>query len=182
MLDDWTLIDGKVIGDYRIFQLREVVSQSPQTGQNHHFFVLDAPDWVNIVPVTSEGQLVLIRQYRHGTESMMLEIPGGMVDREDDSSAAAARRELREETGYDADEWIHLGSMTPNPAFLNNQLHTYLALNAHKIGLPQLDGSEEIEIELVDLASIPELVLSGQINHALVIAAFYFFEHHKDRG
>ncbi len=179
MIESWKKRSSKLLGDYRIFQLRRDRSRSPRTGKEHDFYVLDTGDWINVVPITSDGQIVLIRQYRHGTEEVTLEIPGGMVDNADGSPRDSAERELLEETGYAADTFVHIGTVTPNPAILNNRCHTYLAINARPVGPPQLDGSEDIEFELIDQNAIPHLVVSGRITHALVIAAFYFYEQYK---
>jgi ADP-ribose pyrophosphatase len=179
MIEPWPIIDRESLGDYRIFSLRRDTSRSPQTGDDHHFFVLESPDWINVVPVTSDGQVVLIRQYRHGTEEVTLEIPGGMVDSSDSSPTETAKRELLEETGYSAREMILIGSVAPNPAFLDNHCYTYLALDARPVAKPQLDGTEDIEFELVKASQIPELVATKQITHSLVIAAFYFFEQYR---
>lgn len=176
MVEKWSKLESQVLGDYRVFRLRQETSRSPRTGREHSFFVLDTGDWINVVPITPEGKVVLIRQYRHGTEEVTLEIPGGMVDEKDGSPFEAARRELLEETGYAAEELVHIGTVTPNPAILNNRCHTFLAQNVRRVTSPQLDGSEDIELELVPGSAIPEMITSGQITHALVIAAFYFFE------
>lgn len=175
-IEYWRKIKSELIGDYTIFSLRRDTSRSPRTGLDHGFFVLDTVDWINIVPVTPEGRVVLIRQFRHGTEEVTLEIPGGMVDDSDLSPAAAAGRELLEETGYAAEEIVHIGTVTPNPAIQSNRCHTFLARDASPIATPHFDGTEDIEFELVDLAQIPNLITSGQISHALVIAAFYFYD------
>ena len=140
---------------------------------------MDTGDWINVVPVTPDNKIVLIRQFRHGVEEVTLEIPGGMVDESDESPMVSARRELLEETGYAADELIHIGTVTPNPAILNNRCHTFLARNARLVSVPHMDGSEDIQTDLVDAGEIPGLIMSGQINHALVIAAFYFYSQCK---
>lgn len=176
MIKKWPTVHNELLGDYRVFQLRKVASRSPLTGRTHPFFVLDTADWVNVIPITVQGEVILIRQYRHGTQEVTLEIPGGMVHEGDDSAMASGARELREETGYAADTLIHIGTVAPNPAILNNHCHTYLALGCMPVGPPQLEGTEDIALELAPLADIPALITSGQISHALVIAAFYFYE------
>jgi ADP-ribose pyrophosphatase len=182
MIEDWSRLDSQVLGDYRIFRLREDTSRSPRTGREHNFFVLETGDWTNVIPITQNGQVVLIRQYRHGIESVTLEIPGGMVGPDDDDPVEAAERELLEETGYRAEKLIHIGTMAPNPAILDNYLHTFLAEDARPVASPQPEGTEDIEFDLVDISDIPELIASGQINHALVIAAFYFFDQYRKRN
>ena len=175
MIANWKKLATRLIGDYRVFRLREDQSLSPRTGRAYTFYVLESPDWVNVVALTPAGQVVLIRQYRHGTEEVTLEIPGGMVDA-GESPATAAARELLEETGYEAEEIIPIGLVAPNPAILNNRCHTFLARNARPVRPPQFDGSEDIALELAPLETVPELVRSGRISHALVIAAFYHYE------
>lgn len=182
MVEDWEKLDSEEIANFRIFKMRRDKRRSPRTGKEHSFFVLESPDWVNVVPLTPDNQVVMIHQFRHGTAEVTLEIPGGMVDASDEDPAESVRRELLEETGYAADEIIHIGTVDPNPAFLNNQCRTYLALNAHYQQLPQLDGSEDIEVELVPLADVPGLIADGHITHSLVVAAFYHYDNYNKRS
>ena len=178
MVENWEKLSSEELADFRIFKLRRDTRRSPRTGTEHNFFVLQTPDWVNIIPLTPEGKVVMIHQFRHGTEQVTLEIPGGMVDASDDDPAESVRRELVEETGYAADEIIHIGMADPNPAFLDNQLHTYLALGARWQQPPDFDGAEDIAVEEVPLADVPGLIANGRISHALVITAFYHYENY----
>lgn len=181
MVQKWQKLASDKLADYRIFSVWRDKRLSPRTGREHDFFVLDSNDWINVIPVTAQGKIVLIHQFRHGTGQVTIEIPGGIVDIEDGDPAVAARRELMEETGYEAEAVIHIGSVEPNPAFLNNKCHTYLALNARWVQAPQFDGAEDIAVEEVDLADISEMTADGRIAHALVIAAFYHFNHYQAR-
>jgi len=182
MVKDWEKLNSEEIANFRIFKMRRDTRRSPRTGAEHSFFVLESPDWVNVVPLTSDGQVVMIHQFRHGTAEVTLEIPGGMVDAHEDDPAEAVRRELLEETGYAADEIIHIGTVDPNPAFLNNQCHTYLALNARWQQPPQFDGAEDIAVELVPIEDVAGLIGNGRISHALVVAAFYHYENYKKQS
>lgn len=177
MVENWEKLNTEPLADYRIFNMRQDTRRSPRTGNEHGFYVLEAPDWINVIPVTSEGNVIFIHQFRHGTERITLEVPGGMVDEADDDPGTAARRELLEETGYAAEEIIHIGSVEPNPAFLNNQCHSYLALNARWLQTPEFDGAEDIVVEEIPLTAVSQLITSGKISHALVICAFYHLEH-----
>jgi len=181
MVEAWKKLDSQQISDHRIFRIRQDRSLSPRTGESHTFFVLESGDWINVIPVTPQGRVVLIHQYRHGTEEVSLEIPGGMADDGDPSLLESARRELLEETGYEAVEIVLIGSVTPNPAFLTNRCHTFLALGSRPVRSPQFDGAEDIEVEEVDLSSIPALITSRKITHALVVAAFYHLERYQEQ-
>lgn len=172
----WRMLETERVYTTPIFDLHRRKSAHPRRGERN-FFVLEAPAWVNIIPLTRKREVVLVRQYRHGVSNFTLEIPGGMVDPEDPSPAQAAAREMREECGYDSGEIIELGQVHPNPAIQPNVCYSFLARNVRKVAEPHYDaaGSEETEVVTVPLAQIKELIASGKITHALVIAAFSFF-------
>jgi ADP-ribose pyrophosphatase len=174
MIQPWSLLQSAVIFTCRIFTLKKDSYRSPRTGKVHDFFVLDSPDWVNVIPVTPENEVILVRQYRLGTNQFSLEIPGGMLD-PGESPAEAATRELLEETGYAGDAPRQIGAVHPNPAINTNRCHTYLVRNAASRTQPRQDSTEDIEVQKVPLAQIPDLIREGRITHALVVAAFYYF-------
>jgi ADP-ribose pyrophosphatase len=174
----WEVISSKIEGDYRIFNLRIDRSVSPRTKRSHDFYVLESADWVNVIPLTARNEVVLVRQYRHGIRGLALEIPGGIVEK-GDSPEAAARRELMEETGYRDSAMVSLGLCHPNPAFLNNRCHMFLAKDVYPAGEQNQDEKEDIEVLLRPLDEIPNLIRNGGITHSLVVAAFYrlYMEH-----
>ncbi|MFH1278803.1 MAG: NUDIX hydrolase [Candidatus Eisenbacteria bacterium] len=175
MKRDWKTTETRPAGDFSIFTLRLDRSVSPETGFEKEWTVLESNDWVNVVPVTPEGEIVLIRQYRHGTGAYTIEIPGGGIDRADRDGAEAAGRELGEETGYEAERLVHIGTVEPNPAFQTNRCFTYLAENAVLRGPQRLDPGEEIEVFRVREAEVWRMIREGEIAHALVVAAFYWY-------
>lgn len=182
--EKWEIIWTRLDRTYRVFGLRTDHARSPRTGKSHDFFIMESSSWVNIIPLTPENKVVLVRQYRHGIRENTLEIPGGMVE-DGDTPEEAAIRELMEETGYRAEGLRLLGWVHPNPAIQNNRCYTYLASGAVPASGQNQDEREDIEIVLCPLAQIPELIMGGSITHALVIAAFHrFFSEYlwKDRN
>lgn len=176
MADDltWKLGARTPGSDYRVFTTAFVEGLHPRTGAAKRFSLIEAVDWINVIAVTpkSEGQrVVLIRQFRVGSNEVCLEIPGGMVD-PGETPAEAAARELAEETGYTSAHWQPLGRVSPNPAIMTNHLYTFLARDAVQTAPQRLEGSEVIDVETATLAECHAAIREGRIDHALVIAAF----------
>jgi 8-oxo-dGTP pyrophosphatase MutT (NUDIX family) len=176
MLKSWQKIDSTRAADFGIFRIRTDRVISPRTQQAHDFYVIECVHWVNVIALTPGGEIVLIEQYRHGSETVELEIPGGMIDPQDASPLTAAVRELREETGYEGDTPKIIGEVLPNPAIMNNRCFTVLIENCHCRHPVQFDHGEDLVTRLAPVAALPELVSSGKIKHSLVVAALYYFE------
>jgi ADP-ribose pyrophosphatase len=180
MIKPWPCIRSQSVQSFRVFSIRADTTISPRTGIEHDFYVIETPDWVNIIPITADHQVVMVRQYRHGSREVTLEIPGGLVDPGDTPEKAAAR-ELLEETGYQAEEVVKIGVSNPNPAIFNNRCYTFMARNVTIVRDPMPDQTEDIEVVLIPLVDIPELIRKGKIDHAIVISAFYhYFLQHPD--
>jgi ADP-ribose pyrophosphatase len=168
----WKRVSSEVFHDQPGFRLLLEELESGRTGAPIEALIVDAPPWVSVLPVTHDGDVVLIRQFRFGTIQEELEVPGGLVD-PGESPFVAAGRELREETGYRAERITSLGSVSPNPAFMRNRLHYFVAEGCVLEGAQEQDPGEDIVVELHPLASIDALIARGGLDHALAQLAFY---------
>ena len=170
----WRELRREPIADCRVFQVEKSVAESPVDGEAHDYFRITSADWVQIIPITAAGEVVMVRQYRHGSQSIVLEIPGGLIDPGEDPAVAAAR-ECLEETGYRASRVERLGDLNPNPAIHNHRLHSYFAYGVEKAGEIQNTATEQTEVELVPLERVPALLREGAIDHILVAATLWRF-------
>ena len=173
----WEKRGTRPLSDHRIFELREETVVSPRTGNEHKMVVLECPDWVNIIALTPERKVVMVEQYRQGSETVELEIPGGMMDPGDTDPVATALRELQEETGYTgtAASARIIGECFANPAIMNNRVHTILVENCRLTHEVQLDDGEDLATHLVPAADLPRLVKEQKIRHSTIVAALHYF-------
>jgi 8-oxo-dGTP pyrophosphatase MutT (NUDIX family) len=176
MLRPWKKLSTKQLGHFRIFSLREDKKVSPRTNHPHDFVVIDCVNWVNVIAVTPDDQLVMVEQLRHGTDTVELEIPGGVMEPVDASPVATGIRELREETGYEGERARILGDVFANPAIMSNTCYTVLVENCQLKHPTQLDTGEDLITRLVPAREIPELIRAKKIRHSLVVVAFYYFD------
>lgn len=174
-IEIWKRNKSTKIADCRVFSVREDECETEDGGKKSTFFVIENPDWVNVIALTPDNKVVLIEQFRHGTGETILEIPGGIIDAEDAEPLDAARRELLEETGYAAEKWISLGKSRPNPAIQNNTIYHFLALDAEPAADVKFDEHESVLTKLVDLSEIDRLIEAETIDHSLVLTAFHRF-------
>jgi len=170
-LQAWPLIASRPVYDAGLFQVSCDRARSPRTGREHDFHVLHMVDWLMVVPLTAQGELVLVRQYRHGSRQMSLELPGGLHDGANEAAQAGAARELAEETGYGGGELFWLGDLRPQPALLSNRLRVYLARGLRPTMAPALDAGEDIEVVPIDVCEVSTRIARGDIDNAMAIAA-----------
>lgn len=171
MLRPFRVLSSKPLMQRHVFRLREDVVENPRNGATLGITVVECRDWCNVIAVTPAAQLVLVRQWRHGTRGFTLEPPGGLIDA-GESPLEAAARELREETGYTSERIVPLGSIAPNPAIMDNRVHNFLALDAVAAGAVHPDDGEDLEVVLRPLAGVAGMITRGEIDHAVVVAAF----------
>ena len=171
----WRVLEEEHLQHCKVFDVHKATMESPLTGKPHPFFRIESPAWVNVVALTAQEELVLIRQFRHGSRVVTLEIPGGLVD-PGETPEVAGGRELLEETGYKAGRLESLGSLNPNPALFANRVHMQVALDCVQDREIQNTSTEHTMVELLPLAELPDVLRSGGIDHALVVAALYAFD------
>ncbi|MGO9022156.1 MAG: NUDIX hydrolase [Syntrophobacteraceae bacterium] len=180
MIREWKTLERKPPEDHRIFKIQTRIVQSPRTGTAMEVKTISIRDWAMVLPLTAEGEVVMVRQYRHGIETVCLELPGGLIDPGDFSPEATAKRELMEETGYEAREYILLGSCFPQPAVLKNRGFFVLASDVRLTCEPKPDDGEDIEVVRFALHEIPGLIQNGSISSGMVQLAFYgYFMNHR---
>lgn len=160
----------------KLFTLRHARCRSPHSGRETLVTRLLCPEWVNVIAVTRDGELLLVEQFRHGIQEPSLEIVGGVCD-PGERPIETARRELLEETGHLTEQLVSLGSSHPNPAFQDNTCHFFLALGCHPVGGLDLDPSEELQLWAMTWDEVEARIRCGEIQHALVLNAFYRLEH-----
>lgn len=151
-------------------QVRYDRLRNPRNGAERQALVMETGDWVNVVAVTPAGRIVIVHQYRFGVGALSLEIPGGLVDPGEEHRDAAVR-ELREETGYTSEEWHYLGAVTPNPAFLTNRCHQWLARNAVPNAQPTFEEGEDIVVVEFTPEELGTAIRAGNFHHSLALLA-----------
>ena len=178
MLRPWPELSRKTLATLSSFEVLDIRRKSPRTGVDHDFFVIRCLDWVNVIALTLDGKIVLVRQWRHGSQSFTLEIPGGAVD-PGEGMLAAARRELREESGYEAQELVWLGDVNPNAAIFGNRCGSVLARSCRRVGDIEPDPGEDLEVLELSPAEFRAAIRRGEVDHALVLAALVWLELHE---
>jgi 8-oxo-dGTP pyrophosphatase MutT (NUDIX family) len=176
MIKPWKKTGSRPLADFKIFSIRADLKESPRTGREHEFYVIDSASWVNVVAVTEDQQIVMVEQYRHGSNTVELEIPGGIMDAKDIRPEVTGARELREETGYEGENARILGKTYANPAIMSNTCYTILIENCRCVHPVEFDSGEDLITRLFPVAEMPDLLGSGKIMHPLVVVGLSFFD------
>lgn len=178
MIDNFEKTNSKTLLNTPVFNVVENQFKIDGKEASHPFYSIEHGPWVNAIPITEDGKIVMVKQYRVGIDRVTLEIPGGMVDPGEDIQLAAERETL-EETGYKGDQTIFLGQNAPNPAIQTGFCFSYLLLNCKKIKEQNLDDTERIEVLTLSLDEVEKAIVNGEIVHALVIVAFQYYYLYK---
>jgi len=171
MTRPWPLVASEPVFDSGLFRVTKDRAYSPRTGEAHDFYLVHMVDWLMAVPLTVDGKLVMVRQYRHGSREAGLEVPGGLHNGAGEQPEQGAARELAEETGYGGGELAFLGELRPQPALMSNRVRIYLARNVCKTAEARPDAGEDIEVVLLERREVPALIASGEISNAMTVAA-----------
>lgn len=174
-LDGWELAEEKELLRTSVATIRSGPVKCYRSGREKEFFLFDFSDWVNVVAVTPDNRLVMIRQFRFGSRRKEIEIPGGMIDPGEDPVEAGCR-ELLEETGYAGVDPVVIGKVCPNPAIQRNFCYTIMVREAVKSSEPRFDDMEDIECFLKSHEEVESLVRKGTIHHGLVLNALMFYK------
>ena len=179
----WKEEKRTILNDCGIFTVNRSHRKS-ETGGEADFVVLDTPDWVNVVvPLkdkTANDAFLMVRQFRHGSMEVTCEFPAGAID-SGETPLEAAARELREETGYEAQTLKEIGSVCPNPAFMNNRVYTVLAENAVLRHEKEFDEHEYVETDIISCSEVERLMGSGEYDNGVMIMALYFYQKYMER-
>ncbi len=169
----WKTLGSKYLFKHNGVAIRVDLVET-KNGNVYEPYVLECGTWVNVIALTKEKDVVVIKQYRHGVKRVLLELPAGLVDERDASPEQAARRELLEETGYAGQEFIEIGRIYANPATHTNLTYSYLVLEAEKIGEQNLEETEDIEVSLIPWDQLISLAKIGGLPQALHVSALFF--------
>jgi ADP-ribose pyrophosphatase len=180
-MKNWKMYSKELVTNAKVFKYFKYLRESRESTKRGEFDVLECPNWVNIIPITTNGEIILVEQYRHGTDEITFEIPGGVMNR-DERPLESAKRELREETGYFSDNWIDLGKVDVNPAFMTNSCHVFLAKDCVLKNEQDLDPLEEINVHLFSENKLEKMIIEQKIKHSLVVAGFCLYEYWKRKN
>ena len=169
----WKTIKSQLVFDNQWCQVRQDEVELPNGKVIDDFFVNVRPDIVLVLAVTPQREIIFVRQYRHGVNEILLELPAGSFNSQTEDSQSAAARELEEETGYVAQQLTHLATLYDNPVKDTNEIHLFLAQNAQPSGIQQLDVTEDVEIVLIPVENVLQKISTGKICVCGTIAALF---------
>ncbi len=170
LMAEWKIEKNDSVFQTGIFTLKKLTCSHPQKKEMHEFYILNTPDWINVVALDEAGDFIFVVQHRLGTGTLTLETPAGLIEPGEDP-LFAAQRELREETGYEAGSIILIKKLAANPAIMNNYIYFYLAENCRKAGAQNLDKTEDIEVKTFSRNEVKKMLTNGTIDHSIIVTA-----------
>jgi ADP-ribose pyrophosphatase len=180
-MKNWDLLKSEVVGEYEVFKVRRNQERSPLNQKPFTFHVLEIPDWVQVIPITMEGAVVMVEQFRHGIHATSLEFPAGVIE-DSEPAETAALRELKEETGFEAEGHSVLATLYPNAALQGNKLYVVLASRCRNVGSRNMDEGEDLRVHLFEPAQVDAFIRRSKITHTHAIAAWAIFRYFSEAG
>ncbi len=173
-MEKWKILEEKDVFKTRVFTIKNLHCYHPGKEVRHGFYILETPDWINVVALTEAGEFIFVKQHRMGTDEHTLETPAGLIEEGEDPLEAAGR-ELLEETGYEAGTIRLMKRLSANPAIMNNHIHFFCATGCRKTKNQKLDQAEDIEVHLFSPVEVLRMMDSGEINHSVIITALCLY-------
>lgn len=171
---EWKILSSEYLYKATWFTIRKDVCETKDGKIVEPYYVYEFPTWVSALALTEDNKVVMVRQYRHGIQETIIEVPGGCVDDSDENYQQAIARELLEETGYEFSDYTYLGRVSPNPSTNNNWMHMFLATGGRRVAEQNLDHNEEIEIVLKSIDEVKKLVADNEIKQALHVSTIMY--------
>ena len=171
---NWKILSSEYLFKETWFTIRKDVCETPEGKIIDPYYVYEFPTWVSVLAITQDNKVVMVRQYRHGIQETILEVPGGCVDADDENLQAAAARELKEETGYEFANYFYLGKVSPNPSTNDNWMHMFLATGGKLTGSQELDHNEEIQVLVVTLDKFKELLFENKFIQSMHVTNIFY--------
>ena len=168
----WKILSTEYLIKRKWLTARRDTVQLPDGRINEEYYILEYPDWVNVIAVTKDGEFVMERQYRHGAGEVGCELPCGVLE-DGESPLDGAKRELLEETGYGNGSWVKLMTISANPDCMTNRVHCYLATEVERIASPELDATEDLEVILMSRDEVKAILANNKILNAQMVASLY---------
>ena len=162
-IEKWKILKSEYLYKETWFTVRKDTCETVEGKIISPYYVYEFPTWVTVLPITEDGKVIMVKQYRHALDEIVVEIPGGCVDATDNNLEEAAGRELLEETGYNYASLKYLGKISPNPSTNTNWMHMFLARGCKQVQELKLDHNEEIEVELISIDELKQMMRSNKI-------------------
>lgn len=172
----WEILSEREVADCKVYRIYEQLARHPVDGREGKFYVMRCPDWVQSIPLTKSGEIILVNQYRFGSRRLSWEVPGGVMDPDDNTPEDAAARELLEETGYVGEPGKNLGFSYPNPALQENRTHFVLIENCEQVSGQNLDQNEELTVKFFSVEEAIAMARCGEISHTIAVNALFLLD------
>ena len=172
-IEKWKVLQSQYLAKEPWFTARKDTVELPNGNQIPSYYILEYPNWVNVIAITKEGKFIFVRQYRHGLQDIFYELCAGVCEKEDVSPLQSAQRELLEETGYGNGEWTEYAVLSANPSTMTNLTYCFLAKDVEPVAAQHLEATEDLSVHLLSIEEVKELLATDQIKQSLMAAPLW---------